>query len=189
MIVTISPSEAQFEDTLNTLKYANRAKNIRTKAVENKALVQLHIAEYKSIIEELRGEVDHLKVKLHRVSSDTSLTNNSRSVSQKCDHCSRPENGDKVKEVQETLFENFIPENRNSQCLICLMDTGKHISQVIKRNSDTTILIGPEGDFTPVEIEAAKSQKYIPASLGKGRLRTETAGIVACSALSILNHV
>lgn len=129
MIVTISPSEAQFEDTLNTLKYANRAKNIRTKAVENKALVQLHIAEYKSIIEELRGEVDHLKVKLHRVSSDTSLTNNSRSVSQKCDHCSRPENGDKVKEVQETLFENF-QERIQLRRALCELEAQNQVNQM-----------------------------------------------------------
>lgn len=128
MIVTISPSEAQFEDTLNTLKYANRAKNIRTKAVENKTLVQLHIAEYKSIIEELRGEVDQLKTKLNRASSDTSLTNNSRSVAQKCEHCSRPENKEKVKEVQETLFENF-QERIQLRRALCEIEAQNQLNQ------------------------------------------------------------
>lgn len=54
MVVTISPASAQFEETLNTLKYANRAKNITTKPVENKRLVECHVAEYKSIIKDLR---------------------------------------------------------------------------------------------------------------------------------------
>ena len=42
-----------------------------------------------------------------------------------------------------------------------------------------TILIGPEGDFTPSEIDAAIRIGFIPVSLGDTRLRTETAGIVA----------
>ncbi len=41
------------------------------------------------------------------------------------------------------------------------------------------ILIGPEGDFTPDEIERAFQQGFVPVSLGETRLRTETAGVVA----------
>jgi 16S rRNA (uracil1498-N3)-methyltransferase len=44
-----------------------------------------------------------------------------------------------------------------------------------------TILIGPEGDFSPKEIEKAKMENYQPISLGKSRLRTETAAIYAMS--------
>jgi kinesin family protein 18/19 len=64
MIVTISPSSNQYEETINTLKYANRAKNIKTKPIPNKKLVELHIEEYKGVIEELRQEVENLKVRL-----------------------------------------------------------------------------------------------------------------------------
>lgn len=39
MIVTISPANSQFEETLNTLKYANRAKEIETKPIKNKAKI------------------------------------------------------------------------------------------------------------------------------------------------------
>ena len=46
------------------------------------------------------------------------------------------------------------------------------------------ILIGPEGDFTKDEIELAKKNNFIPVSLGDTRLRTETAGIVACVLLN-----
>lgn len=48
-------------------------------------------------------------------------------------------------------------------------------------SKSTTILIGPEGDFSPKEIEKAKSENYQPISLGKSRLRTETAAIYAVS--------
>lgn len=65
MIANISPSSAQFEETINTLKYANRAKNIKTKQVANKKLVAIHIAEYKNIINDLRSEIELLKQKLY----------------------------------------------------------------------------------------------------------------------------
>ena len=53
-----------------------------------------------------------------------------------------------------------------------------------KMNSSAVILIGPEGDFTPAEIDMAIHHQFQPVSLGKTRLRTETAGIVAATLLS-----
>jgi 16S rRNA (uracil1498-N3)-methyltransferase len=62
-----------------------------------------------------------------------------------------------------------------------------------KRNLSTsqpsnisTILIGPEGDFTENEIEDALHHGFIPVSLGETRLRTETAGVVAAALLSFI---
>jgi len=48
-------------------------------------------------------------------------------------------------------------------------------------------LIGPEGDFSPNEIELALQHQYKPLSLGINRLRTETAGIVICQSISMIN--
>ena len=45
-----------------------------------------------------------------------------------------------------------------------------------------TILIGPEGDFSPEEANLAVSQGYIPVHLGPSRLRTETAAVTAVTA-------
>jgi 16S rRNA (uracil1498-N3)-methyltransferase len=53
----------------------------------------------------------------------------------------------------------------------------------IQPSDNTTILIGPEGDFSTKEITAALQHNFIPVSLGKTRLRTETAGIVAAALL------
>lgn len=49
---------------------------------------------------------------------------------------------------------------------------------------DKMIFIGPEGDFTEQEVEAAVAEGYIPVSLGNTRLRTETAGIAAAVMLN-----
>ena len=50
----------------------------------------------------------------------------------------------------------------------------------------STILIGPEGDFTKTEIELALQNNFIPVSLGETRLRSETAGVVAMTLLRMI---
>ena len=65
MIANVSPGSNSFEETINTLKYANRAKNLKTKMTKNKKLVSMHIAEYKIIINDLRGEIESLKARLN----------------------------------------------------------------------------------------------------------------------------
>ena len=50
------------------------------------------------------------------------------------------------------------------------------------------MLIGPEGDFIPEEVDLALSFDFQTISLGKSRLRTETAGIAACHILNIINE-
>ena len=58
----------------------------------------------------------------------------------------------------------------------------------VAADKDVTILIGPEGDFTRSEIKMAYDKGYLPVSLGKNRLRTETAGIVACTTVAMINN-
>ena len=50
-------------------------------------------------------------------------------------------------------------------------------------NQDIEILIGPEGDFSPEEVRAAMDAGFIPVHLGESRLRTETAAVVAATAV------
>ncbi len=56
----------------------------------------------------------------------------------------------------------------------------------IETSSSITILIGPEGDFTPEEVEIAHSQHFEPVLLGQNRLRTETAAIFFLSAIKTI---
>lgn len=51
-----------------------------------------------------------------------------------------------------------------------------------------SIMIGPEGDFSPEEIRAIIDAGYIPVTFGDNRLRTETAAIVACDTVHIVNQ-
>ena len=55
--------------------------------------------------------------------------------------------------------------------------------------SDAVILIGPEGDFSPAEIEYALKKGYMPVSLGDARLRTETAALTALQTFHIKQNI
>ncbi len=48
-----------------------------------------------------------------------------------------------------------------------------------QHDSDVMVLIGPEGDFSPEEVQAARDAGFLPVTLGESRLRTETAGMMA----------
>lgn len=55
--------------------------------------------------------------------------------------------------------------------------------------SDVTILIGPEGDFSPAEVEAAFAAGYQPVTLGDSRLRTETAAVAAVMTIHAVDQL
>jgi 16S rRNA (uracil1498-N3)-methyltransferase len=68
-------------------------------------------------------------------------------------------------------------------------DSERHeLKRRVGADQDVTILIGPEGDFTPYEIKNAMSKGYTPVAMGKTRLRTETAAIVACTIVASINN-
>lgn len=64
----------------------------------------------------------------------------------------------------------------------------KDLSALIENKNEILVLIGPEGDFSPREIEEAMRAGYVNLDLGKTRLRTETAGVVVCSNISFMKE-
>ena len=64
----------------------------------------------------------------------------------------------------------------------------ENICNYLKSNADICILIGPEGDFSPKEVNAAREAGFQSVSLGKNRLRTETAGVYCSSLLYYINN-
>ena len=58
----------------------------------------------------------------------------------------------------------------------------------IELNSDYLVLIGPEGDFSQSEVDAAQAAGFTPIELGASRLRTETAALEACFEINFLNR-
>ena len=69
----------------------------------------------------------------------------------------------------------------------CYQDERRTLKQEIQKGKSCLILIGPEGDFSEQEVSTAISLGFIPVSLGNTRLRTETAGVVACHTAIIMN--
>lgn len=69
MIVCVSPSSHHFDETLNTLKYANRAKEIKTKVVRNQHSLTRHVGSYLKMITEQKQEIEALKIREEKVVS------------------------------------------------------------------------------------------------------------------------
>jgi 16S rRNA (uracil1498-N3)-methyltransferase len=86
-------------------------------------------------------------------------------------------------------FPDFVKSNQSAQRFICTCEAPAnfHLKNVYQGEKTALILIGPEGDFTADEISLAVKNNFKEVSLGTSRLRTETAGIVACNILSLLN--
>jgi 16S rRNA (uracil1498-N3)-methyltransferase len=87
-------------------------------------------------------------------------------------------------------FKRFIERPFDGQKFIayCGEVSYLELQKSYHKGMKALILIGPEGDFSPEEVEFAKNQGYMPISLGKSRLRTETAGIVTCTIINFLNE-
>jgi 16S rRNA (uracil1498-N3)-methyltransferase len=86
-------------------------------------------------------------------------------------------------------FEELLKKHQSSQKFIahCYEEDKKLLQNEIIKSSDILILIGPEGDFSKEEVQKAIALGFIPVSLGESRLRTETAGVVACCTAAIIN--
>lgn len=70
----------------------------------------------------------------------------------------------------------------------CYKEDKRELKDEIRRGNDVVVLIGPEGDFSEQEIEEALSLGFRPVALGQSRLRTETAGMVACHTAVLMNQ-
>lgn len=83
-------------------------------------------------------------------------------------------------------FKNFIRATIGGTKSIahCHPGNKKWLNEIMLSGQPMTILVGPEGDFSVSEISAAVGYGYLPVTLGSSRLRTETAGVVACQTIS-----
>lgn len=84
--------------------------------------------------------------------------------------------------LDQLLKTNF--EDQSKYIAHC-MEPESALQKLYSSGSDAIVLIGPEGDFTAEEVELANSNDWKEVSLGNARLRTETAGIVACHLLNL----
>lgn len=86
-------------------------------------------------------------------------------------------------------FEEFIRGSKSSQKFIAHCQGGEkpNLKDEVEKENQVLILIGPEGDFTLEEVSRAHLHGFKEVSLGDSRLRTETAGIVACHIVNLTN--
>jgi 16S rRNA (uracil1498-N3)-methyltransferase len=91
----------------------------------------------------------------------------------------------KINELQS--FESFIKAAKEDEKFIAhFSDDAKPLAQTIKAKSSNCLLIGPEGDFSKEEVIKAQDAGFQLVTLGNSRLRTETAGVVACTIFNLL---
>lgn len=70
----------------------------------------------------------------------------------------------------------------------CYKEDKRDLRNEIKPGKSVVVMIGPEGDFSEQEIAEALQHNFVPVSLGDSRLRTETAGIVACHICNLFSN-
>ena len=87
-------------------------------------------------------------------------------------------------------FKNLINSGFEGKKFIahCYESDKRELKNELAETTSTLILIGPEGDFSEEEIELAMANGFVPVSLGKSRLRTETAAIVACHTVNLVKE-
>ena len=86
-------------------------------------------------------------------------------------------------------FKDYMDLPKEGDLFIAHCEEGnkKELFHSLRPKQGTVILIGPEGDFSKVEINWALEKGFRPVALGETRLRTETAAVVACTTIAIVN--
>ena len=89
-----------------------------------------------------------------------------------------------------TPIDDFLRSAQADQRFIahCYEQQRTPLFHAVEKQRSTLVLIGPEGDFSEQEVQTAIQLGYRPVTLGNERLRTETAGLVACHTIHIKNE-
>lgn len=87
-------------------------------------------------------------------------------------------------------FSRFVKQDFAGQKFIAHCNEGEKplLKEILVPDEDALVLIGPEGDFSPEEVKLAESLGFRSISLGKSRLRTETAALVSVHIMNLFNQ-
>ena len=89
---------------------------------------------------------------------------------------------------KEKTFNDFISQDFNASKFIChYNENNKNLKDIYLHGNDAIIMIGPEGDFDDNEIIKATGKNFVQINLGNNRYRTETASIMACHTVHLVN--
>jgi len=161
MIACVSPSSIAYDDTLNTLKYATRARIIQKKISKNVKEVDVHISQYKEIIDSLKNEIDQLKsiiqsqqmiINQKDINLDANLLNSDDLKDSRGRSRSQIKEDSQIKKEKSPFRSNLTqsilqkppiaqPSNRNSSCKM-RTNTNSDImsrSTIMNKNQNTKI--------------------------------------------------
>lgn len=134
MIAHISPASSQFEESRNTLVYADRAKHIKTKVRRNVTDVAYHIAQYSNIISELRDEIMRLRSKLTDQSNQRQSVANIQAVQSEVVESQRRSDRAELTHFKEQLLTSFKDQIELRRTLMELNNASMEISLETNRN-------------------------------------------------------
>ena len=89
-------------------------------------------------------------------------------------------------------FNSFVDSDRSNSRFMgyCDKDTERRVfAKEYCPAADVTVMIGPEGDFSPEEVELARKFDFLPVTFGDARLRTESAALFAVAAIHTINQL
>lgn len=84
-------------------------------------------------------------------------------------------------------YDNLLPSLKGDSFIAYVEEKQQLLSECVSSGTTTNLLIGPEGDFTPGEVSQALKLGVKAVSLGKSVLRTETAGLLGCHTVNVIN--
>ncbi len=97
---------------------------------------------------------------------------------------------DEMTPIERVLAEPFDGTRCIAYCDEMLpREERQTLTETYQPGKDVMVLIGPEGDFSPEEVRAAREAGFVPVTLGESRLRTETAGMMAVAFIHALASV
>jgi 16S rRNA (uracil1498-N3)-methyltransferase len=90
-----------------------------------------------------------------------------------------------------TDYRTFVARPFTGQKFIahCYEGDKSLLADRLRPDGDALVMIGPEGDFSEEEVQQALAADFLPVSLGRSRLRTETAALVACHLMNLKHSI
>ena len=96
---------------------------------------------------------------------------------------------DEMTPVEQVVNEPFEGTRCIAYCDALLpREQRQTLAGAYRPGTDVMVLIGPEGDFSPEEVQGATAAGFVPVTLGESRLRTETAGLMAVASIHALDQ-
>ncbi|XP_002735267.1 kinesin-like protein KIF19 [Saccoglossus kowalevskii] len=170
MIAHISPASMFFEESRNTLLYADRAKNIKTRVKANFFNVSFHIAQYTGIIADLRKEIARLKKKINEQEIQPTRTQGSASIKDIQSEVERTtafQDRKEMDKLRQQLVSNFQEQMEIRRSLMELentnmeiaMDTSKHLLTIAEWEQEKVRRASKKSNASKESLDNRESEK------------------------------